>query len=99
MNIRLRYETLSDKERVTMAIEKSETTEKVISIIAEKLSIAPSAIQPQATLSDLGADSLDMVEIVMKIEEQFDIEINDEDAEKLHNVQDVIDYVYALRMK
>ena len=54
---------------------------------------------PQSTLQDLGADSLDMVEIIMKLEEQFGIEINDEDAEKLHNISDVVDYVQNLRTK
>ena len=82
-----------------MAIEKKETADKIISIIAEKLHIEPSAINAQSTLQDLGADSLDMVDIIMKIEEEFGIEINDEDAEGLGNVQDVINYVHALRVK
>jgi len=82
-----------------MAIEINETASKITSIIAEKLRIEPSAVQTQSTLQDLGADSLDMVDIIMKIEEEFGIEINDEDAEKLHNVQDVINYVHALRIK
>jgi len=80
-----------------MAIEKQETAHKIISIIAEKLHIDAATISPQSTLQDLGADSLDMVDIIMKIEEDFSIEINDEDAEKLCNVQDVIDYVHKLR--
>ena len=82
-----------------MAIEMSETARKVTSIIAEKLHIDAATINPQSTLQDLGADSLDMVDIVMKVEEEFGIEINDEDAEKLHNVQDVINYVHELRVK
>ena len=82
-----------------MAIEMNETASKIISIIAEKLHIDVDAINPQSTLQDLGADSLDMVDIIMKIEEEFGIEINDEDAEGLHNVQDVINYVHALRVK
>ena len=80
-----------------MAIEIQETAQKIISIIAEKLHVDASTINAQSTLQDLGADSLDMVDIIMKIEEEFGIEINDEDAEKMHNVQDVIDYVHALR--
>jgi acyl carrier protein len=82
-----------------MAIEMNETKNKIISIIAEKLHIDAQTINPQSTLQDLGADSLDMVDIIMKIEEEFGIEINDEDAEGLSNVQDVINYVHALRIK
>jgi acyl carrier protein len=82
-----------------MAIEMKETADKIISIIAEKLHIEPAIIKPESTLQDLGADSLDMVDIIMKVEEEFGIEINDEDAEKIHNVQDVINYVHELRTK
>jgi acyl carrier protein len=82
-----------------MTIEISETASKITSIIAEKLNIDAASINAQSTLQDLGADSLDMVDIIMKVEEEFGIEINDEDAEKLHNVQDVINYVHALRIK
>ena len=82
-----------------MTIEKNDTAEKIISIIAEKLSIEKSVIQAKSTLQDLGADSLDMVEVVMKIEEEFGVEINDEVFEQLHNVQDLIDYVHELRTK
>jgi acyl carrier protein len=82
-----------------MAIEMSETAQKISSIIAEKLRIEVSSVKPESTLQDLGADSLDMVDIVMKVEEEFGIEINDEDAEKLHTVQDFINYVHELRTK
>ena len=82
-----------------MAIEMNETASKITAIIAEKLHVDAASINPQSTLQDLGADSLDMVDIIMKIEEEFGIEINDEDAEGLHNVQDVINYVHALRVK
>jgi len=82
-----------------MTIEKNDTAEKVKAIIAEKLSIDPSLIQPESTLQDLGADSLDMMEFVMKIEEEFSIEINDDMFEKLHNIQEFIDYVHGLRVK
>lgn len=80
-----------------MAIDRHDTAEKVISIIAEKLKMEPAEIRDDSTLSELGADSLDMVEIIMKLEEELAIEINDEDAEKLHNVRSVIDYVHSLR--
>jgi len=82
-----------------MAIEIKETADKIIFIIADKLHIDAATIQPSSTLQDLGADSLDMVDIIMKVEEEFGIEINDEDAEKIHNVQDVINYVHELRTK
>ena len=82
-----------------MAIEMHETSSKIISIIADKLHIDATTVQLQSTLQDLGADSLDMVDIIMNIEEEFSIEINDEDAEKLHNVQDVINYVHSLSVK
>lgn len=82
-----------------MAIEMSETAQKISSIIAEKLHIDASSVKLESTLQDLGADSLDMVDIVMKVEEEFGIEINDEDAEKLHTVQDFINYVHDLRTK
>ena len=82
-----------------MAIEITETAAKITSIIAEKLHIDAATINAQSTLQDLGADSLDMVDIVMKVEEEFGIEINDEDAESLHTVQDFINYVHNLRTK
>ena len=82
-----------------MTIEIKETADKIIAIIAEKLHIEPATVKPESTLQDLGADSLDMVDIIMKVEEEFGIEINDEDAEKIHNVQDVINYVHELRNK
>lgn len=75
------------------------TNDKVIQIIADKLKIDKSIIKPNATLQDLGADSLALVEIIMKLEEQFGIEIDDEKAESLKNVQDVVNYVHSMRSK
>ncbi|MFZ5571505.1 MAG: acyl carrier protein [Thermodesulfobacteriota bacterium] len=70
--------------------------DKVIKVIAEKLGIEKSEIVLEASLvDDLGADSLDLVELVMTMEEEFDIEIPDEDAEKLVTVKDAIDYIIA----
>jgi acyl carrier protein len=74
-----------------------ETAERIRAIVAEKLTIDPATIKPHATLQDLGADSLDMVEIIMQLEEDFGIQINDEEAEKLHTMQDVIEYVHERR--
>ena len=82
-----------------MAIELKDTAHKVISIIAQKLNVDTAVVHEQSTLQDIGADSLDMVEIIMKIEEEFGIEINDEAAENLHNIGDVIKYVHQLRLK
>jgi len=68
--------------------------EKVIEIIAEKLNVPKEQIKPEASfIDDLGADSLDLVELVMAMEEAFGMEISDEDAEKLRTVKDVLDYV------
>ena len=68
--------------------------EKVIEIIAEKLNLSKDQIKPEASfVDDLGADSLDLVELVMAMEEEFDVEIADEDAEKMATVQDAIDFV------
>jgi len=70
--------------------------EKVIEIIAEKLNLSKDQIKPEASfVDDLGADSLDLVELVMAMEEAFGMEVPDEDAEKLRTVKDVIEYVKA----
>lgn len=68
--------------------------ERVQKVIAEQLSVDPSEISEQASLiEDLGADSLDVIELVMKMEEEFDIEIPDEDAEKIRTVGDAVRYI------
>jgi acyl carrier protein len=68
--------------------------EKIKNIIAEKLSVEPDEVVPQASfVDDLGADSLDLVELIMAMEEAFDKEISDEEAEKLQTVQDAINYI------
>lgn len=82
-----------------MALEVKDTADKIVAIIVEKLDIDPSLVQMSSTLPDLGADSLDLVEIIMKIEEEFGVEINDEVVEKLQNVQDLVNYVHGLRTK
>lgn len=67
---------------------------KVKDIIVEQLGVDPERVKPEASfIDDLGADSLDIVELVMAMEEEFDIEIPDEDAEKLRTVQDVTSYL------
>jgi acyl carrier protein len=73
---------------------KKELIEKIRQIISEQLGIDEAEITPSASLmEDLGADSLDQVELVMALEEAFDLEIADEDAEKILRVQDALDYV------
>jgi acyl carrier protein len=68
--------------------------DKVIKIIAEKLSVDVEEVVPEASfVDDLGADSLDLVELIMSMEEEFEIDISDEEAEKLLTVQDALDYI------
>ena len=68
--------------------------EKVIDIIVDKLGVERSEDTPEAVfVDDLGADSLDLVELIMAMEEEFGMEIADEDAEKLRTVQDVISFI------
>jgi acyl carrier protein len=67
---------------------------RVKDLIAESLGVNPSEVVPDASfIDDLGADSLDIVELVMAIEKEFNIEIPDEDAEKITVVQDAINYI------
>jgi acyl carrier protein len=73
---------------------KKEIADKVKQIIGEQLGVDEAEITPSASFAgDLGADSLDQVELVMALEEAFDLEISDEDAEKITSVQDAIDYI------
>jgi acyl carrier protein len=68
--------------------------EKVKAIIREQLSVSEEDVVPQASfVDDLGADSLDLVEMIMAMEEAFNISIADEDAEKIKTVQDAINYI------
>ena len=74
-----------------MAVE-----EKIKSIIAEQLGVKAEEVTPQASfIDDLGADSLDTVELIMALEEEFSVEIPDEDAEKMTTVGDAIKYIEA----
>ncbi len=71
-----------------------EVFERVKKVIIEQLGVTESAVTSEASfLDDLSADSLDIVELVMALEEEFDIEIPDEDAEKVTTVGDVVDYI------
>lgn len=67
---------------------------EVKSIIAEKLNVEEADIKPESSfIDDLGADSLDTVELIMKFEEVFDIEIPDEESVKIKTVQDAVDFI------
>src|SRR5579864_3044449 len=82
-------------ERIhTMASDEKQIAEKVKQIIVEQLGVDEGEVTASASfVDDLGADSLDTVELVMAFEEAFDIEIPDEDAEKIRTVQDAVDYI------
>ena len=68
--------------------------EKVKKIVVDQLGVDEDEVTPEASfVDDLGADSLDIVELVMAFEEEFDLEIPDEDAEKINTVGDVVDYL------
>ena len=72
----------------------SDVAEKVKDIIVEELGVEREKLSPEASfMEDLGADSLDTVELVMALEEEFETEIPDEDAEKIKTVQQAIDYI------
>lgn len=72
--------------------------QEMVDIIVEQLSVEKEKVVPEASfVDDLGADSLDLVELIMAMEEGFDVEIPDEDAEKIVTVQDAIDYVNKLK--
>lgn len=75
-------------------MENDEIFEKVKKIIIEQLSVADDAVVKEASfIDDLGADSLDVVELIMALEEEFDMEIPDTDAEKISTVNDVVEYI------
>ncbi|ABQ26068.1 acyl carrier protein [Geotalea uraniireducens] len=72
----------------------SSIDKRIKEIVAEQLGVDEGQVTNEASfMDDLGADSLDTVELVMALEEEFDIEISDEDAEKIQSVQDAIDYI------
>lgn len=72
----------------------AEAEAKLRKIVAEQLSVDEEDVVPEASfIDDLNADSLDLVELIMTLEEEFDIKISDEDAEKIQTVQDAIDYL------
>ena len=74
--------------------DADKTFEKVRDIVVEQLGVEPEEVSNESTfIDDLGADSLDIVELIMAFEEEFNIEIPDEAAEKIKTVQDVVTYI------
>lgn len=72
------------------------TFERVKKVIVEQMDVSEEAVTPEASfVDDLNADSLDVVELLMGLEEEFDIDIPDEDAEKIARVQDAVEYIDA----
>lgn len=85
----LHFNYFSTQRNNTMSIE-----EEVINIIKNQLDVSPEAIVPEAyLLEDLGADSLDITELIMAIEEHFNINISDDEAQNIHTVQDAINHI------
>ena len=75
-------------------MNSEEVFDKVKSIIVEQLGVADTSVTLEASfIDDLGADSLDIVELIMALEEEFDMEIPDADAEKIVTVNDVVEYI------
>jgi len=75
-------------------MSNDEVAQKVQDIIAESLGVKRTEVAPAASfITDLNADSLDIVELVMALEEEYDMEISDEEAEKIRTVQDVVNYI------
>lgn len=71
----------------------SEVADKVNKIIVEQLGVSADEVKPESTFEELGADSLDLTELIMAMEEEFDIEIADDESQKILKVQDAIDYI------
>ena len=77
-----------------MAATQEEVYERVKEVLTEQLGVDESEITPEASFQeDLDADSLDLVELIMSLEEEFGMEISDEEAEKIVSVQDAVDYI------
>jgi acyl carrier protein len=72
----------------------SSVQDKVFEIVCDQLTLDRSQVAPESSfLEDLGADSLDIVQLIMALEEEYHLEISDEDAEKIRTIQDIVDYI------
>lgn len=81
------------------SFDKNDTLQKITDIVVKELKVEPDTIKINVSFQDLGVDSLDMVQIIMKCEEQFGLEIPDDTAETFHTVNDVVDYINQHRSK
>ena len=87
-------ENVITNKEVNLKVSSEEVFDKIKEIIVEQLGVAENSVTEEASfIDDLGADSLDIVELIMALEEEFDIEIPDTDAEKIVTVGDVVDYI------
>jgi len=76
--------------------DMTDTATRVANVVAQQLGVDPDKVRPESRfMEDLGADSLDVVELVMAIEEGFDVQIPDDDAEKIATVKDAVLYIEA----
>lgn len=79
--------------------DSKETYTKIVDIVAEILKIDASALKPDSTFESLGADSLDILQIIMKIEETFGIEISDEQASNIKTIDEAVNSIQSIRTK
>ena len=91
-------EVMAPADLVLLEKEKmSDINAKVVEIVAERLSVGADTVKPESSfINDLGADSLDIVELVMEFEEAFDIQIPDEDSESIRTVGEAVAYIEGI---
>ena len=82
-----------------MAFDRNDTLQRITNLVVQELKIEANDVRVNASFQDLGVDSLDMVQIIMKCEELFGVEIPDDVAEKFHTINDVVDYINQHRSK
>lgn len=82
-----------------MAFKREETISKVVKIITDKLNVPAESVEMGSTFADLGADSLDIMELIMTFEEEFGTVFKDEDADKIQTIEDAVTYIHENRTK